>query len=329
MEFLLALVLSFVPAFGCAAFVYWLDRYEKEPKLLLGLVFAWGAVVAVMGAVIAQLALGGAVTAISGSERAADVAGSTLFAPLTEESLKGLAVLAVFLLLRREFDSLLDGFVYAAIVALGFGATENVLYLYGAAEEGGISGMLGLFGLRIVMGIWDHPFYTSFIGLGLAFSRLSRQALVVWTAPVFGWLLACFFHGLHNTLAVVSESSPFFLLTMFVIDWAGWFFLAVLVFVLIRQEGHLLARELGDEVRCGLMSAEHYQIAISSWKRTGAKLRALPAGRFLSTRRFYQLCGELAHKKNQLAQLGEEGSNSQLIQQIRSEIWSLGGQAQR
>ena len=323
MEFLLAVFLSFVPALGCAAFVYWLDRYEKEPKLLLGLVFGWGAVVAVIGAIVAQLALGGAVTAISGSEKAADVAGTTLFAPLTEESLKGLAVLGVFLLLRREFDSLLDGLVYAVVVALGFAATEDVLYLYGAAEEGGIPNMMSLFVLRIVMGIWDHPFYTSFIGIGLALARLSRSSLVAFAAPVAGWAAACFFHALHNTLAVVSEGTPFFLLTMLLVDWGGWLFMAILALLAIRHEGRLLASLLGEEVSYGFLTPQQYHIAISSWRRTGASLRALGQGRFAATRRFYHLCGELAHKKHHYLQLGDETGNVAQIQQIRGELAGL------
>ena len=44
MAFLLALLLSFVPALLCASLVYWLDRYEKEPRILL-VAFGWGAVV--------------------------------------------------------------------------------------------------------------------------------------------------------------------------------------------------------------------------------------------------------------------------------------------
>jgi hypothetical protein len=44
-------------------------------------------------------------------------------------------VLAVFLFFRNEFDSLLDGIVYGGITALGFAATENVLYLFGAYGE--------------------------------------------------------------------------------------------------------------------------------------------------------------------------------------------------
>src|SRR6185436_10697745 len=93
MAFLLAVILSFGPALACAATVYWLDRYEKEPKVLLGAVFGWGAIVAALGALVAQTILGGVMQLVSASEAAADFAGGSVFAPVTEESLKGFAVL--------------------------------------------------------------------------------------------------------------------------------------------------------------------------------------------------------------------------------------------
>lgn len=39
---LTALFFGFIPCFFFAAILYWLDRYEKEPKLLLIGVFLWG-----------------------------------------------------------------------------------------------------------------------------------------------------------------------------------------------------------------------------------------------------------------------------------------------
>ena len=39
MALIVSLFFGFVPMFLFAAFVYWLDRYEKEPKLLLGAAF--------------------------------------------------------------------------------------------------------------------------------------------------------------------------------------------------------------------------------------------------------------------------------------------------
>ena len=43
MGFLLSLFFGFVPVFIFAWIIYWMDRYEKEPKILLGAVFLWGA----------------------------------------------------------------------------------------------------------------------------------------------------------------------------------------------------------------------------------------------------------------------------------------------
>jgi RsiW-degrading membrane proteinase PrsW (M82 family) len=327
MGFLLALLLSFIPALCCAVLVYWLDRYEKEPRILLGAVFGWGAVVAVLGALVAQGFLAGAMTAAGSSEKAADVAGSTLFAPVTEESLKGIAVLLVFLVLRREFDSVLDGIVYAAVVALGFAATENLFYLYGEFTEKGMEGLYTLFVMRVVMGIWDHPFYTSFIGIGLARSRLSRSTAVRWLAPPAGWCVALGFHGLHNTLATLAEGTPALGALMFLIDWAGWFFMSILILVLIRREGMLVNRHLKEEMESGRLSPSQYRTASSSWARMGARLRAVFRGRMGATRRFYQVCGELAHKKEQLARLGDEGCNTALVEKLRTELAGLSGQA--
>src|SRR6185369_7939138 len=89
MTFLLAFLLSFGPALACATLVYWLDRYEKEPAVLVGAVFGWGAVVAIAGALLAQLALEGATALATGSKQAADLAGTTLFAPSPKRLSRG------------------------------------------------------------------------------------------------------------------------------------------------------------------------------------------------------------------------------------------------
>jgi RsiW-degrading membrane proteinase PrsW (M82 family) len=327
MNFLLAVLLSFTPAFLCAAFVYWIDRYEHEPKLLLGCVFFWGAVVAAGGALVSQTVLEGAVHDLTGSEQVADLAGTTLFAPLTEESLKGIAVLLVFLAFRREFDSVLDGLVYAGVVALGFAATENTLYLFGQADSGGVGGMMGLWVVRAVLGAWDHPFYTAWTGLGLAASRLSRSTVVRWLAPPAGWALAVTAHALHNGLATAAASAAELGAAMFFLDWLGWALMAGVLLVALWRERRMLQAQLADEVAWGVLDPRQYSTAVSPVAQTGARLRALGTGCFLPTRRFYHLCGELAHKKQQLARLGDEGGTAQLVETLREELRRLAPRA--
>jgi protease PrsW len=327
MAVLLAFVLSFGPALACAAAVYWLDRYEKEPAVLLGATFAWGAVVSIAGALLVQSALEAAVSLITGSQKAADLAGATLFAPFTEESLKGLAVLMVFVAVRHELDSVLDGIVYAAVTALGFAATEDFFYLLAASTREGLHGLGNVFYLRVMLGMWDHPFYTSFIGIGLAVSRLSRSLSVRWLAPPAGWAAALGFHSLHNTLAALSEGRPGLGVVMFLLDWGGWLAMTLLIFASIHREGRLVGIHLAEEVEHGRLTLAQYRTAVSGWGRSEACLRALFRGRLRPTSRFYQVCGELAHKKEQLASLGDEGCNAAFVEQLRAELGALSGQA--
>ncbi len=317
---LLAALLSFVPAFLCAAFVYWLDRYEKEPKLLLGGVFGWGAVVAAGGALISQMFLEGTVQLATGSAEVADLAGTTLFAPLTEESLKGFAVLLVFLAFRREFDSVLDSLVYAGVAALGFAATENTLYLLGQDD---VKGMLGLWFVRVGLGAWDHPFYTAWIGLGLAATRLARSGIVRWLAPPVGWFLAVTAHAVHNGLATGAAKINELGVAMFLLDWFGWFLIGAVLLAALWRERRMLQVQLAEEVTRGVLDESQYRTALSLLPRLGARLRALSSGRLLATRRFYRLCGRLAHKKQQLARLGDEGGTSRLVEELREEMRRL------
>ena len=263
----------------------------------------------------------------TGSAKVAGFAGTALFAPLAEESLKGFAVLVVFWAARREFDDVLDGIVYAGVVALGFAATENFLYLYGESLEHGVRGLLRLFVVRGVLGAWDHPFYTAFVGIGLAVSRLARSAAVRSLAPPAGWAVAVGCHALHNTLATLAAGTPALAGVMWLVDWSGWLAMGLLILWALRREAALLADHLAEEVEHGRLTAAQYRTAVSSWAQSGARLRAALCGRLTPTRRFYQVCGELAHKKHQLALLGDEGCNAALVEQLRAELGRLSPEA--
>ena len=318
----LSVLLGFVPMFFMAAFIYWLDRYEKEPRVLLGVVFIWGAVVAVIGALVLQLVLSQGVLVLTGSSAAEEIASSSLFAPVTEEVFKGLAVFLVFLFFRREFDSVLDGIVYAAITALGFAATEDALYYFGAFMNGGMGGLGTLFFLRFIIFGWQHAFFTSFTGIGLAVARLSRGVGVRIFAPILGLALAIFAHSLHNTLLEFVSGLGGLTLAA-VVAWSGWMLMFIFIVWLIFREKSWLSEQLKEEVSLGVITLNQYQSACSLFGQTQMRLRAAGSSRYRNTARFCQLCGELSHKKRQLATLGDEGGNTVIIQNLRSELARL------
>ena len=322
MALLGALFFGFVPMFLFAAFINWLDRYEKEPKLLLGAAFLWGVIIAGGGAYILNTAFGIGIYALTGSEGAAEFGTTSIVAPIIEESLKGLAVLVVFLMFRNEFDSVLDGVVYGAVTAMGFAAIENVLYIYrNGYLESGWEGFWVLVVIRVILVGWMHPFFTAFTGIGLAIARMTRNVLVKIIAVPTGFAIAVVAHAFHNTFSGLIGGFEGLVAGTF-IDYLGYAVMLIFIIWMIVYERNILKRNLQDEMTSGLISAKQYNSA-TSFFQTNAHISALTSGTFRSTARFYQVCGELAHKKEQLAKMGDENGNTKLIENLRAELTQL------
>jgi len=323
MGFSLSLFFGFAPVFLFAFFIYWLDRYEKEPKILLGGVFFWGAVVAAGAAIVINSLLGIGVYLFTSSNASTELATGSLIAPVVEEILKGFAVLVVYLAARHEFDSILDGIVYAAIVALGFAATENTFYIYDLGyQQAGMAGLLWLVFVRVVLVGWQHPFYTAFFGIGLAIARLSRDNLVKLAAPLAGLSIAILLHSAHNTIGSLIRGGPG-LIAGALFDWSGWSFMLLFIAWAMLRERQWISDHLYEEVSLGIITPAQYRIACSSWTQSLARFDGLFRRRYQIINRFYQLCAELAYKKQQLSSLGEEGGNTRIIEQLRAELSRL------
>lgn len=322
MALLGAFFFGFVPMFLFAAFVNWLDRYEKEPKLLLGAAFLWGVIIAGGGAYILNTMFGIGIYVITGSAGAAEFGTTSIVAPIIEEALKGLAILAVFLMFRNEFDSVLDGIVYGAVTAMGFAAIENVLYIYrNGYQEGGWEGFWALVVIRVILVGWMHPFFTAFTGIGIAIARMTRNVLVKIIAVPTGFAIAVTAHAFHNTFSGLVGGFEGLLAGTFV-DYIGYAVMFLFVIWMILYERNVLKKQLHEEVTSGRISPRQYVTAMSFFQ-ANAHLSALTSGTFRSTSRFYQVCGELAHKKEQLAKLGDEGGNARIIENLRAELTQL------
>jgi RsiW-degrading membrane proteinase PrsW (M82 family) len=320
--------IGFSTALLYAYILYWLDRYEKEPLLLLGGVFIWGSVIAAGSAFLINTFLGVGVYIFTNSSLATDIATGSLIAPLVEETLKGLAVLVVFLVFRREFDSVLDGIIYAGVAALGFAATENTYYIFTYGfQENGWAGIFGMTFIRIILVGWQHPFYTAFFGIGLAIARLNKNWFIKITAPLLGLGAAMFTHAFHNTMAVFLNGWEG-LLVGAAIDWTGWLFMFGIIIWATWREQKNLKKYLALEVQARIITPSLFRTASSGWLQMFARIASFFTGKFSKTVRFYQLCGEYAHKRRQYDTLGDEEGNLAVLQKIRAEMAQLAPYAQ-
>lgn len=319
----LSIFTGFVPMAIFAVLITVFDRYEKEPLWLMVGVFVWGAVVAAGASLILNTLFGITVLVVTSSEFAAGAGAAVISAPLVEETVKGLAVLIVFFYFRHEFDSILDGVIYGSLVGFGFAAAENINYIFNGFSEAGFEGLALLVFVRNGMIPFLHATLTAMTGIGLAIGRLNKGPLR-YVAPFAGYFAAIFAHALHNLLATIGGLAC---ILGSVFDWIGFAGMFFFIIYLVWREGRIMHEHLLTEVKEGTLTTEQYHAACSITGQISTRLGSL-GRRPSTTNKFYDLCGELAFKKYQLAQLGAEHEPEAMlvIQRMRDQLTTLRAQ---
>lgn len=289
------MILASLPVPVYLSLALWLDRYEPEPPSLLFGAFLWGAVVAVFFSYILNTLNSLLAHAVTGSMEVALLVGAVVSAPLVEESAKGLALLILFLWKPEEFEGVVDGVVYACMVALGFAMTENFQYYGKALAQGGAFELTVTFVLRGILSPFSHPLFTSFTGIGLGLARQSDRVALKVLAPPIGLALAVALHALWNGSASVHIGAWLGACVLVMVP-AGGVVLGVVVLSL-RHESGLLRRYLWPEVQAGRLAPTEYawlhsisgrlKVAFSVLVRQG------PAA-WLACERYSNLASELA-----------------------------------
>lgn len=316
--------LAFIPMLLYALFLWWLDRYEKEPIRFILAAFFWGAVPAVIFSLIAQLILD--IPASPGAELETELLGAGLIAPITEEPFKALMLLFLVLRHRHEIDTPLDGILYGGLVGFGFASTENLFYFLSAYEVGGLGSVFVLALFRAVIFGLNHALFTGCTGLGLALARTAAQPWLRWSAPVLGLGLGILLHAVHNAGATLASVACWPILFSILSDWGGALALLGLTVYISFQEQAWLVRYLAEEVKARVISQQEYETITSYRRRVAERSRALLHGDFARWWRlgkYYRLASELAFARRRLQAVGADAETDRRIQRLRREILAL------
>jgi protease PrsW len=299
---LIGLVSAMIPVPLYVILVLWIDRYESEPMWMLATAFFWGALVAVFIAFILNTSVGFAVLAITNDKKAAEAVSAGISAPVVEETAKALIIFIFFLFKKDEFDGVVDGIVYAAMVGLGFAMTENIQY-YGRALLHGGGGLTLVFIMRGMMAPFSHPLFTSMTGMALGLARQSNNTFVKIVAPFAGLGMAIVMHSIWNGSAILFGLIGFLL--VYILIMVPMFFITLLVvFFALRREGRVVREFLLAEYQRGLLTPEEYNRLCSVRGRMGASFNALSRGGISTWRacmRFNQTASELAFHRSRVA----------------------------
>lgn len=296
------MLLGTLPVPIYASLALWLDRYEKEPVWMLLAAFAWGATIAVFFSFIINSVNGAIVSSFAGVA-AGDFFASVVSAPIVEESAKGLALLVLFLWKRSEFDGVVDGVVYAAMVGLGFAMVENFSYYGVALVDGGVEGGVAVFILRGVLTPFNHPLFTAMFGIGLGLARESGRGWVKVVAPVVGLLAAMVLHALWNGLSYVAPGLVGLAVMVVFLVFPAVLGVLAMVLISLRREGRIVREQLRPELDSGVISAEEYRTLGSIRGRLASTARAFFKGpsRWWTRRRFNQTASELAFHRDRMS----------------------------
>ena len=298
----LSIVFAVLPMVGLLLFVWWLDRYDREPLWLYALTFLWGGiggvVVALVGNTLLDLTLSPVALALDQAAQTGMTIqmayGPTVVAPLIEEPAKALILLAV--LTSRTFDDVTDGFVYGAAAGLGFGMTENAMYFLSVLQNPEV--WWDTVAVRTAFSAVMHAGASSLVGAGLGWGRFRRWWGLLIGGSI-GLSLAMAMHALWNGLLSIGPAID---LGIPLEDLALYLLPGEIALVLLAFQASLLGesltirRELTAEAADGVIPQAHAAILASWWRRQGYDW--LSPG--LDHRRYVQAATTLALRRRQL-----------------------------
>lgn len=198
------LLLALAPAIILMMYVYFRDKYEKEPIGLILKGILLGAIIIFPVGLIENYIMGFS-TGLSKIPKAAF--DGFIVAGATEEAFK---YFVVFILIwrNRNFNEKFDGIVYAVSVAIGFAAIENIFYIFsGNSLQTGI--------VRAFTAVPGHTIFGVVMGFYLGLARFSNQGKGKWMLRAFTvpWLL----HGIYDFMLMSGHTVLLLLFIPFLI----------------------------------------------------------------------------------------------------------------
>lgn len=260
----------------------WLDRWEPEPPRLLLMAFGWGTSVAVVVSLVLELVLGAAITP---HEKGPGFATVAVLAPVVEEAAKGMFLLIMMTgRRRRQLNSLTDCLVYAGITAAGFAWMEDIVYI---AEGKTVAMSVVTAAMRLVMGPFAHPLFTTMTGLGVYFALRQRSAGAKFGCILLGYCGAVVMHGLWNGSSLLGAKAYLLVYVLWMVPIFG---VAITLGVVSRRrEQRVVAGKLPGMMAANLVtpneatwlgSMRHRKVALGEARRLGGPAAVKSVQRF-------------------------------------------------
>jgi len=217
--FTIAFIAGLIPAIFWVWFWIREDRAHPEPLFMLILAFIAGMAVVPIALPLQELAM----DIYQGDNR-------ILVWVVIEETLKYSLALGL-VLWHREVDEPIDMVIYMIVIALGFAALENALFIYNPLVMGDYMQSLLTGGLRFLGATLLHVLASATVGIFLALTYYKPKIVQV-AAGTAGLCVAIVLHYFFNVF--IMDASGETILSIFLFVWLGIIIL-FLLFEKIKQ----------------------------------------------------------------------------------------------
>lgn len=198
------LLASLAPVLIILLYIYFRDKYDKEPIVLLVKALAVGAAIVIPVIFVERLLI----ELMPRSGRIGEAAYQAfVVAGSTEELFK---FLALYLMVWKSpsFNEKFDGIVYAVFVSLGFAAIENVIYVL----EGGMQTAV----IRALTAVPAHAIFGITMGYYLGIAHMYKELRSKYLFRAL--LVPIILHGFYDFILMVE---------------AGWLLMLFIPYVIV------------------------------------------------------------------------------------------------
>lgn len=211
------LALAIAPGLGIMFFIYFKDKYEKEPFHLMLKCFLFG-ILAIVPAVIVELASG-----LDGYKEMWVVAIYAFAIVGFSEEFSKYFFLRVFAFRKKDFNEPFDGIVYSVMISMGFATAENILYV--------LQGGWGIGLLRMFTAVPAHACFAILMGYFVGLAKFREKRFLYLTMGLFS---AVILHGFYDFFLLQNDYDLLKLLA----------FVALIVAVVLSFKAMKINREL-------------------------------------------------------------------------------------
>jgi RsiW-degrading membrane proteinase PrsW (M82 family) len=190
MNILTPFALAIAPGLAIMIYIYWKDKYEKEPRKLLLVSFVLG-MVAIVPAIFLEEA---GYFLLYQTKSIYNTFLNTFFVIGLSEEFSKFFMLRFYAYRKKEFNEPFDGITYSVMIAMGFATLENIMYV----NQYGIGNAF----FRMFTAVPAHASFGVIMGYYVGLSKFKKNPFF---CQLQGLALAVMLHGAYDFCLMVEN----------------------------------------------------------------------------------------------------------------------------